>query len=238
MSNTSEKLIVELGHFPKKSLEILKDSIVTYGVGLFNIYPKNEDKKYRYCGSGTLVSLNEDHFILTAAHVWELLKETELIALTLTEKAHCFTLKLYTIIPYIIYDESNLDWGPDLALLQISNTDVKTILAYKNFYNFSKRAEKYLSEDLDIEMGLWSIQGAPGETSEFYDEGAILDVRSNFSGVAETHIKNGFDYLDIIVRYDRHPDLPLFFGGLSGGGLWHFKFGLSEEKQTIYWDNT
>ncbi len=79
-----------------------------------------------------------------------------------------------------------------------------------------------------------------GQFSEVqrYPEARTIEAnvkgRALFSGVRQTHWRNGYDYLDLSAKLEL-PDVPSSFGGVSGGGLW--EVGLSMTKSgTISWD--
>ena len=56
-------------------LNIVRD-MVMYTVGIFAELDSEQGVKLNFIGSGTLVSINNSHYIMTAHHVWEIILKT------------------------------------------------------------------------------------------------------------------------------------------------------------------
>jgi hypothetical protein len=183
-------------------------------------------------GTGTLVTVNDVHYILTAAHVWKAVQERgSMLGLTLAEdKDHEFLIPNVNIVASVTkYDPASVDWGPDLVFLRIPPERLGTLKAYKNFYNLSiERA----SRPLDC-IKTNAVIGTPGEMAEQWPRYAVLQVTAFFLETNPKRITRGnFDYLEYTVDMN-FPGVPSTFGGVSGGGLWEIYFYFCEKTQKI-----
>jgi len=186
----------------------------------------------RLVGTGTLVIVRDVAYMLTAAHVWNAVRERgSMLGLTLSEnKDHEFLIPNNNIVASgPTYDPTSVDWGPDLVFLRIPPERLGTLKAYKNFYNLSiERA----GQQLDC-IKTTAVIGTPGEMAEQWPRYATLQVTAFFLEATPKRITKGkFDYLEYTVNTS-FPGVPTTFGGVSGGGLWEIFFYFSEKTQKI-----
>lgn len=172
-----------------------------------------------FTGSGTLVSVESSHFILTARHVWdEILKSASRLGITLRIKDdHSFFIDTMAIIPFGPPGlEKWSESGPDIILLRIPDIHVGTIKAFRVFYNLTIPESSAPRADY---LETWFLMGAPGCLGEYTQTHASIQNRGQEVVVKSTFENLNFDYLDVMVKVS---DLPRTktLGGVSGGGLW------------------
>jgi hypothetical protein len=73
-----------------------------YSVVLLSVTGYDENEQLRFCGSGSLVSIGDSAYILTAAHVWASFENAVGIGLTLDKEDvdHRFFIGVHSIVPY------------------------------------------------------------------------------------------------------------------------------------------
>jgi len=73
----------------------------SYSVALLSVTGSNEDEELRCCGSGSLVTVGDSCYVLTAAHVWEKFANAAGIGLTLDKEEvdHRFVMSVKSIVP-------------------------------------------------------------------------------------------------------------------------------------------
>jgi hypothetical protein len=194
--------------------------------------PASSPHPLRLVGTGTLVIVNDVHYILTAGHVWDAVKQRgSLLGLTLKEGVdHEFLIPNDNIVAFgPVYDAASIDWGPDLTFLRIPPERLGTIKAYKSFYNLSRERA---GGPLDC-IKTNAVIGTPAELAEHWPRYAVLQITAFFlEKNPERSTRGKFDYLEYKVDLN-FPGVPSTFGGVSGGGLWKIFFYYSQETKKI-----
>ena len=101
-------------------------------------------------------------------------------------------------------------------------------------YNLTKRHSQVLKNPQPSNEGLWVLVGAlaewtsPAETDARFGTVRQQSVLMGLTDVNKEFEKDDFDYLDIAVNFDSRQDVPVHFGGCSGGGLWHWRIDVNE----------
>jgi hypothetical protein len=124
--------------------ELRKDIRLTlqqYTVPLLGLQLGNGGEIAEFLGSGTLVTVRNAYYILTAAHVWCKLRHFSGVATSLTSYRSLFVVETCHIVPTVIGTWTSEEWGPDIVLLRLPLVAVSRIRAHKVFYN----VEKYLA---------------------------------------------------------------------------------------------
>lgn len=182
--------------------------------------------------TGTLVSFQGCHYILTAAHVAEKLKgrDTAKIAVTLrADVDHRYLIdKNYIQWFGPAKPEKWKEWGPDIALLRIPAIDAKNIEGAGRgaFLNLSKARTLPLRDVKYPQCRV--LMGVPAVLSNYSDphhadlclNGIIVPP-----GKEPAQERGAFDYIDLDLGF--HPVHAIPDGnlkGVSGGGLWRFHF--------------
>jgi hypothetical protein len=217
----------------------LRDRIVrdigSFTVALFGVFESKEGERLQLGGTGTLVSIAESHYILTARHVWEkVLKAARMVGITLKENTdHRYLMEAREIVPSgppmpATWD----DWGPDLTFLRVPPERVGSIRVHRVFYNLTKRRQTTLDVD-HIEARV--LMGTPEALGKFTQTHADLQINGLFTHVDPRRETRGdFDYLDFDVDVS-FPGLPENFGGVSGGGLWKVMIHCSTSTGEVKW---
>lgn len=178
------------------------------------------------------------HHVLTAAHVWHETRDAEEIGFALTAYTSAFAIPRDAIPVKTLWSCENPEWGPDLALLELPRAFVSRIGAHKSFLNLTQQRAALAVQPPALRR-CWAVTGMVGQFSEVQTrpaEGIVeasIQARAFFSGIQETHQREGYDYFDAGAKVEL-PGVPSSFGGVSGGGLW--EIGLSMTKSgTISW---
>jgi hypothetical protein len=179
-------------------------------------------------GTGTLVSFQDSHYFLTAAHVWEeALKISDWIRIPLKENSPCrFAISPKEIVSYGAPIPARWNqWGPDMTLLRIPPERVGSFTAVgRPFYPLSMKKE--LRIDCCLETTF--LMGAPALRGKFTTESAIpelqgMNVLLGAGLYSSTELSSGlrsqFDFVDVFIDTTQ-PDVAANFEGVSGGGLW------------------
>lgn len=182
-------------------------------------------------GSGTLVSIDEVHGILTARHVIEHLRKSDQIGLVLPSPGTNPYNNVFRTDECSDLSFCCQGWpadGPDLGILIPSPPVLSSLRAKKSFYNLSKRQERMLHKPERLEHGFWVLSGFAGEwTGDGSPQGGFQRVKF-FKGmygegkVTEEYNRDDFDYLVFEALYNELYESPNSYGGYSGGALWHF----------------
>ncbi len=219
----------------------LREQIVrtvgVHTVALLTISRSREGEVLDLGGTGTLVSMANSHFILTAAHVWEeRLKSASDIGITLKEDIdHCCRVRVEVVTPCaLLRPEEWNEWGPDLVFLKIPDNLIGGIEAFQSFYRLDTERARIQADGIEVRI----LMGAPHVSGKFTPIHADLNINGMFVDVnAQPYSKGEFDFIDLKEDL-RLPGIPQNFGGMSGGGLWQAQIYESSETAKIDWSWT
>ena len=189
-----------------------------YTVALFSVSNATGADRLSLEGTGTLVSVGDLHFILTAAHVWyDRLRHGYGVGISLREGiTHNYLLKTQTIQTSGPSRPSSWnEWGADFIFLRIPAAHVSDIQAFRVFYRLPAVPPRpstghYIENDLLI--------GAPHALGTHTDTNAEIQIVAFSAGEIQKRTFGFMDYLDTEV--DMQQSKADSFGGVSGGGLW------------------
>jgi hypothetical protein len=226
---------------PEGIKEILKDektglqSKIVRTLGDFTVAllaVSDSPERLDLAGTGTLVTIDGTHYILTATHVWEeVLKNADHVGITLNPDVnHRFGIPRSDIAVFALPkpDKWN-EWGPDLALLRIPPDRVGSIGARKSFWNLSRPERKLGRTVLWVQV----LMGTPAALGKITGAHADLQITGLFLGPETVQERGGLDYLD--YEMDLGFLIPRTFGGVSGGGTWNVYIYYSSENDNIDW---
>lgn len=199
-------------------------------VALFAIDYEHGSERLKFTGTGTLSVAGKYHGILTAAHVWEVLRSAARVGITRTEKIdHRYAIDVATIVPTVFNGAAKWDeFGPDLAFLRIPEKLVGEIEATQVFEPLQKPPQSLGVESLEF----WVLMGTPEQFGTFTPTHASVEI--NGSLVDPQHLPGAPDYYDFEV--DTSGDgTPSSYGGFSGGGLWRIHVYSSPLTGQIDW---
>jgi len=165
------------------------------------------------------VAIDGYHYILTAAHVWEnVLKPANKLGISLRETVdHRCLMDIGAITHFGPSRPSTWnEWGPDMIFLRIPDVHVGEIEAFRVFYRLATERRNRLDNG-HIETHL--LMGTPHALGTFSQNHASVQIVGFMAHPPTSHIRDGFDYLDVEVRMPP-PNAAGTFGGVSGGGLW------------------
>ncbi len=217
----------KLSDLPQDVKNKIGRRVLSHSVGIIRIDDDQSSDVAQLIGSGTLVHIDDIYGILTAYHVLEAIPSAGQLGLVLPlpGKEHRYSVDI-THVTKISVAKGNIDsQGPDLAFILLPQLNVSQIKAYGTFYNLSLERHSVLSKSLDTKVGFWAIFGFPDELTKKRESvgwfGSLKQYEANcfFGGVDKEYSSGEYDYLELIADYKHN--LPLNFGGISGGGLWH-----------------
>jgi hypothetical protein len=200
-------------------------SLVPYCTSIFG-GPSREDPRVDYSGSGTFVTAGGSPSLLVAAHVWELMRSYEWIFLTLDAAStnvgrRPLAVERKVITPRFVTPRPQEGWrieGPDLAILGIPELHASRARLQKAFYDLDKRRAEALRSKVRDHDGLWAVLGATSEQANL--EEGVMNTTAFASRITGKDSRDGFDYLDLLIKREGRPWLPRSYRGISGAGLW------------------
>lgn len=186
---------------------------------------KAESVEDNLLGSGTLVSYKKKHAILTAAHVVEQIKQTREIGLCLQTSAHRFVIPTSHLKEiYVGWSGTAVEFGPDVALIELPSSCIGTLKARKSFYELSRMINGSEVRPIGYDAGIF-LSAFVGEWTQGGPSEAGFDATKGFGmlcgavgRVEKCWKQSGFDFCSILVQC--HRDNPANYQGASGGGLW------------------
>ena len=194
--------------------------IGSYTVALLSVTGSGEEEVLRFCGSGSLVSVGDSVYILTAAHVWDMFENAVGIGLTLDKEAvdHRFFMPVKSIIAFGPKDVPSWGpWGPDMRLLRIPPEYADKLKKVKKVYALTTE----IPEPPNVNsLEVWLLIGLPTEQSTRTPKHASLTMNAIFATIRSNYSHAGLDYVDLKMDVT-FPGIPKQFFGVSGGGFWH-----------------
>lgn len=221
--DVEEMLLVDI---PDTVLKSIMESIAHYTIGFLRIERGYRGNNLILLGSGTLVTVNGIHAILTAHHVIEVLPDNGELGLVYSARRNYLTITAESL-RYLKIDRGPIDAeGPDLGAVILPPSLVADLRAVKSFHNLDLRRMEQLTGPPAVSKGLWIVQGFIAErTIEELDfERRVKTVRFfelSSSGGAYQYATSAYDYFRVPIEYKSHGSIPESYGGTSGGGLWH-----------------
>ena len=218
---------------------IITRDIGKFTVALFALYDHKDGEKISLAGTGTLLALGKEHYILTAAHVWEeVLKSASRIGITLIEGMdHRYPIDVKSVEPFaLIKPAAWNEWGPDMTLLRVPPEHLPEITAHRVFYDASVDGKSAPPGVDAVETKV--VMGTPADFGSYTQNHADILILGLFVNVdAPYEMKGDFDYYDFDVD-TTSPNTPEDFRGVSGGGLWSVVVYCSPETGKIDWSRT
>jgi hypothetical protein len=225
---------IRLGGIPRDLFDQLIPKLAPYQVALFGVRAPESQAPFSYIGSGVLVTRGDVPYLLTAGHVWDQLAYFKEIGLGISQTLHDTRIHRDEVVPFMAYDRANVEWGPDIAFLRLSDKAVDTIGAEKKYHPVDPgRAGRDIPEP-DETAGIIAVIGAPAESSSIGLQTAALHAGPWVGGIERYEIRDGFDYFDLGVDVGS-PDMPSSFGGISGGPAWQVVLYRSRSGEHLVW---
>jgi hypothetical protein len=187
----------------------------TFCTSIFGV-ERNSDRP-EYIGSGTFVAVGGASCLLTAAHLWHRLATMQAVGLALENERPPIWVPIEALWPRVMTVITSDEWGPDIALVSFHKRDVDRLATDKAFYDVLRpRAQTETRQS----RRWWALAGASAELSTIGEQEALLKSHVLASSEARQHGNLGIDYVDLPYGNMPRVDIPVFWGGLSGAGLW------------------
>lgn len=225
------KEIIRIVDLPGSLVDSVWDHISRFTVGMDRINLEKNIIQRQLIGSGTLVLINRRHCILTADHVLSdtgLRTADQLALLTsFSGKIQRYSLDRRYFGIHTLARGRDESTGPDIGLIVLPEALIGHLKSEKIFFNLDRRKDRFKEGFIGKEMGAWFTTGIIEETEKDLGSKPGFDSIKGYkalcgiSGVTKEYMDSSFDYLEMNVDYQTGiGDLPLHFGGCSGGGVW------------------
>ena len=181
-------------------------------------------------GSCTFVEFKGRHFLFTAALLWEILKPFGHIGITVCRTASA-PVRICTqdLRPIVVGKRENdawNEWGPDLAFLELSDSDAGNLMTCKSFWNLGNRHELKSVPLQEIGNAAWVIVGFPEESIKQIGNNFVFEMRASFCPAERPagplYMHSQFDYVDLKIDTRVRGALGTHVG-MSGSGLWRVR---------------
>lgn len=217
-----------LGDLPEGLIAEISQRLHWYSTGLVRVTRENGRLDSAILiGSGTLISIEGVHGILTARHVADVLDTRGSLGLTIPPDAHNYQISAELLEVIEIGNTTDDSHGPDMAFVRLPIAELGIIKAYKSFLDLTHERARRAAKPERLDAGPWFVCGVPNAKTERarpeggFDEVDIFHVLCGAAGVTTEYIRGEYDYYEVEVVYEGDSDIPRTFGGMSGGGLWH-----------------
>lgn len=231
MDNSNRVPITEIPIHLQKSLERI---FLPYSVAIARVRD-NKASTFSPLGSGTLVSRNDRHGILTAHHcLHQATPEVRLGAVggdtlfLILREGRTIVVEPLDVIERALATPNCSEYGPDLTFIEIVNPSrLSSFQAIGSFWNLSQNWQ-------DLEA-IFSDSGTPLAAVGFPEEDyRTMKSRSDIHHEVRHMVflnsvdrdavstRDKWDYLDLTCRYSGN-NLPETFAGVSGGAVWAYQ---------------
>ena len=217
------------------------------------VFLQENSSEEKILGSGTLISIHDKKAILTADHVLEKIEQPSgcgrLFFPTRFDNSPQSTPRASTQIPMKYLEKRTVgrgekkDKGPDLGLLLVPDAIKSQFFpSTKTFYNLTSRRRKVLEDPCPIEDELWTLVGAPDKLTVTAEPEAGFEtvkgqpVLIGLGIVNKEYERDNFDYLEFSLNFNAGYAGPTWFGGCSGGSLWHLRLEQNESGKAVIHD--
>jgi hypothetical protein len=192
--------------------------------------------------SGSLVTFDQRHFVLTATHVWARLQKSPTIHFSaIADISHSVAVPREALSAYSLDDalEDAFKAGKevekfdaDLTLLELHPADYHKMLIRSSFY--------LLEREPDAQMNDWVIIGAPGVLAA-RDPKEVNTLSFEIRAIFVEDLKQeaehgGMDFLSALPYQDSSSPIR-DYRGMSGGGLWSVSYypeKLAESRYNVF----
>mgnify|MGYP001268814363 CR=1 FL=1 len=186
-----------------------------------------------FIGSGTFVSCDDHHGILTAQHVAREIKPrkdgTFRIVVT-SDMEHAFRIPACFLEIIDIGIPISNEYGPDISFIKIPHIFLSGIKCRKLFFNISNKRDEYLTSLSNSDICIWTMYCITNKShSKGSGEKFGVVLRQEFIPYIFTDIDNylekaGFDYIEVVAKFPDSERHPSSFGGTSGAAIWKSPF--------------
>lgn len=205
------------------------EGIAQFTVGLTRNVLEENTERLRLIGTGTLVTVDGLHCILTAGHVLDQLRDSDRLGLLSSfaggHRRHAFEVSHLQIHRSARGEDEST--GPDLGLVVLPQTDIGFLLSEKSFFNIDKRRARFSDGFIEANYGFWFTLGIVGESAESLDPIPGFIAGKGYWALCGTfgapleYESSEYAYLEVQVDYRTGSvELPSDFGGFSGAGVW------------------
>ncbi len=215
---------------PLELLDEIREKLWNFTVSVFRL----DRDPPAHAGMATCVAAKGNHYLLTARHVWEVLRASGL-AVSLEAERSLIPIDHQLVETKTVSRKGPQEWGPDLARIRIPDPVARDVQQLKAFYDLARhRPEPEPLPDSE-QMSLWAVLGAPAEQSKHGPQETVLTLSLFDTWTVQTHERNGYDYYDLQFHRGRRPALPETYRGVSGSGLWQIPVTLRSDRTEISW---
>lgn len=202
-----------------------------YSMGFLELFSSD---RVELRGSGTLLRIGNTYGILTAAHVWQVVRELEIVGIYLypprSTEMHSIweEVRLMDAVTFENRDED--EYGPDLAFIRIRKGKAVSIELHGAFLSFEKDEQRVRTETPEgskvVDVVVGGVEAMGQKVNMRHDRKLIVQRSLAIVGRATVidDGREGFDRLELIPESDADFEAPQSYGGMSGGGCFRVYF--------------
>lgn len=222
--------------------EYVQNFIVNHSTVLIKIPNElNTKAKVKVIGSGTFIRLLKSFGVLTAKHVAKELSIDEKLGFNILPEgqSHNFNIPVKEIEIMDLSDNGN---KPDISFIKIPNYYKGTIEAYKSFFDLCLVQRNYKNIFSKIEkcnrfatFGIIEQNMSDEEGEKGFDRIKKIESKCLFTSSQNYYYKDGCDYIELDIDFDKSTNLSQSLAGMSGGGIWFIPHK-QENKMILLFD--
>ncbi len=219
----------------KIGTEALSKDVSYFAIGFAHLTRTGNVEDAVSAGSGTLVTIDSLHGVLTAAHVADALPKQGNVGIILSAESPAqhqkHVVNMDHVEPPVLFKGDQFGaLGPDLAFLRLPDDALGWLKAKNSFYSLSKRRDDVLARKVPAKSHTDAIVGIIHELTEDVQSQQRDVRRKNFFAIfcpARPSAVRYLDTHDLLYMQLANEDEPAFkipnsFEGTSGGSIWRF----------------
>ncbi len=215
---------------------ILQLNLAHYSMGFLELIPPN---RVELRGSGTLVRVGKLHGILTAAHVWRVVRDLRVVGIYLypprKAEVHSITEEV-ELLDAVTFESGNDDaLGPDVAFVRLRESKAASIEKHGTFLSLEKDEQRARAGAPDgaiaCDVVVGGVEALGQKINEFEGRKLVVQKSLAHAGYAQAldDGRDGFDRLEFTPEPDADFVPPHSYGGMSGGGCFRVYFPRQED---------
>lgn len=194
-------------------------------MGFLELFPPD---RVELRGSGTLLRVGNTYGVLTAAHVWRVVRELTRVGIYLypprNTEMHSIWEEVGLMDAVTFENREEDEYGPDLAFIRLRRGKATSIELHGTFLSFERDEQRVRtgapegSKAIDVVVG--GVEAMGQKINVRHDRKLI--VQRSLANVGRARViddgREGFDRLELIPEPDADFETPHSYGGMSGGG--------------------
>lgn len=209
-----------------------------YSMGFLELFSPD---RIELRGSGTLLKVGNTYGILTAAHVWKVVRELTKVGIYLypprSSEMHSIWEEVGFIDAVTFENHDEDEFGPDIAFVRVRADKAMSIELHGTFLSFERDEQRKQagapegSKAVDVVVG--GVEAMGQKINIRHDRKLIVQRSLANTGCARviSDGREGFDRLEFTPEPDADFVSPHSYGGMSGGGCFRVYFPKTSEGE-------